>query len=98
VIAYNIVFTKSADKDEASIYKYIAETFGEIYAERFREKLLNAILLLSRHPFVGRPARNNPSLRVLLLNKQNKLVYTIAENDLIILRLLNTRTNYPSDF
>lgn len=59
-----LTLTKKADKDEANIYNYITEKFGEIYAEKFREQLIQLFRLLCKQPFVGRPAKNAPALRV----------------------------------
>ncbi len=40
--AINIIITQKADKDELAIYKYIADDeFGEIYAKKFRKKLID---------------------------------------------------------
>ena len=38
MINYKVTFTAKADNDEASIYKYIMEEFGEIYADSLSEK------------------------------------------------------------
>jgi hypothetical protein len=40
MIDYTLAFTRKADKDEADIYKYITEKFGEIYAENFRANFI----------------------------------------------------------
>lgn len=90
--------TAKADSDEAGIHKYIAEKFGEIYADNFRKKLIVLFKLLARQPFLGRPAKIDVALRVYIFSKQNKIVYKVAENEIIILRLLHTKTNTASKF
>ena len=98
MIAYSVLITKKADNDEASIYKYISSKFGESYADKFRSRILQVFRLLAQQPFVGRPAKNNPSIRVFLVSKQNKLIYKVTESEIIILRLLNTKTDYAAGF
>lgn len=98
MISYEILITRHADKDEQLIYDYITDTFGEVYAIRFRQKLIGLFKTLTKYPFMGRVARNDPSLRVVLLSKQNKVVYKIKETDVIILRILNSRTHLASKF
>lgn len=98
MIVYKIQITLRADNDEQRIYKYISEKFGEVYAEKFRNKLVGLFKLLSRYPFIGRVAKNDPSLRVIIFNKQNKIVYKVKNEEIVILRLLNTKMNLSSRY
>lgn len=93
-----IKITKRADKDEQKIYRYIAEEFGEIYAQNFRHKLIETFYKLAKYPLIGRVAKNDKNIRVLILNNKNKLVYKVMENEVIIIRLLNMKTNLPSKY
>ncbi len=95
---YKISFTKRADKDEIKIYDYITEKFGEIYADNFRQRLITFLQLLSKEPHLGRPAKQDSSLRVYIFNKQNKIVYKVKEHDITIVRILHTKTNMASRF
>ena len=98
MISYTFSFTKKADKDEADIYKYITQKFGEIYAERFRSNFIQFCNLLTKQPFIGRPAKNDNELRVFIFSKQNKIVYKIDENKITIIRILHTKTKLSSKF
>ena len=69
---YKIRITKRADKDEQFIYEYITEQFGEIYAQSFRDKMIATFEKLAKYPLIGRVAKKDKSLRVLIPNKQNK--------------------------
>lgn len=60
--------------------------------------MIQIFQLLSKQPFIGRPAKNDLNLRVLLFSKQNKVVYTVTETEIIILRILHTKTNMASLF
>ena len=95
---YKIAFTKRADKDEIKIYEYITKKFGEIYADNFRQKLIIFLELLGKQPYIGRPAKQDNSLRVYIFNKQNKIVDNINEQNITIIRILHTKTNLASRF
>ena len=88
----NIVITKKADGDEELIYKYIARKFGKQYADNFRKKIIELFKALAITPLAGRFAKNNRSVRVFIFSRQNKIVYKPTVTDIIILRILNTKT------
>ncbi len=81
-----------------SSYKYISEEFGVVYAKEFRYKLFDLFRIISTHPFIGRPAKNDQSLRVYIFSKQNKIVYKNTNEEIIIIRILNTKTALSKDF
>jgi plasmid stabilization system protein ParE len=96
--ALNIIITQKADNDEIAIYKYISEEFGEVYAKKFRSKLINLFHTLSTQPFIGRPAKNDHSLRVFIISRQNKIVYKIKNEGIIVIRILNTKADLSKNF
>lgn len=98
MISYSIILTNKADEDEASIFQYISNEFGIIYAEKFREKLMRFFHLLSKQPFIGRSAKNYPTLRVYIFNQQNKIVYKIENDTIIIIRLLHIKSRLSSKY
>lgn len=93
-----IIITEKADADEIAIYQYISEKFGNTFAEKFRIKLINLFKLIALQPFIGRPAKNDASIRVFIMSKQNKVVYKLKDSEIIILRILNARTNLAGEF
>ncbi len=66
MINYKVTVTAKADRDEDDIYKYIRKEFGEIYADKFRQKLIQFFNLLLKQPLIGRPAKNKPTFRVYI--------------------------------
>lgn len=94
----SITLTKKADADETAIYNYISEIFGSIYADKFRQRLIELFKLLARQPFIGRPAKRDVSIRVLMMSKQNKIVYKLTEKEIVVLRILNARTKLAGEF
>ncbi len=51
MLALQVIITNTADKDETKVYKYISNEFGELYAEKFRNKLIELFQTLSNYPF-----------------------------------------------
>jgi plasmid stabilization system protein ParE len=96
--ALSIIITRKADADELAIYQFISETFGSFYADRFRKKLIALFRLMSKQPFIGRPAKQDNLVRVLMMSKQNKIVYKLTESEIIILRILNSKAKVSGDF
>jgi plasmid stabilization system protein ParE len=97
-VALSIIVTKKADADELAIFQYISNTFGSSYADRFRKKLIEIFKLMGKQPFIGRPAKQDNSIRVLMMSKQTKIVYKLIESEIIILRILNTKAKLSGDF
>lgn len=96
--ALNIIITHKADEDELAIYKYIADEFGEIYAKKFRKKLIDLFHILSIQPFIGRPAKKDSSIRVIIISKQNKIIYKMTDENIVIIRVLSTKTKISQNF
>ena len=94
----SITITKKADVDETAIYNYISEIFGSIYADKFRQRLIELFKLLARQPFIGRPAKRDGSVRVFMISKQNKIIYKVTEKEIVVLRILNARTKLAGEF
>ena len=98
MFSLKITITQNADEDEIAIHKYISEEFGEIYAKDFQYKLIDLFRIISTNPFIGWPAKNDQSLRVYIFSKQNKIVYKNTNEEIIIIRILNTKTALSKDF
>lgn len=41
-----------------------------------------------KYPLIGRVAKNDKSLRVLIPNNKNKIVYKVIKTEIIIVRIL----------
>lgn len=96
--ALNLVITHKADADEQLIYDYIKQKFGKGYAEKFRADVIQLFQKLLTTPFAGRAAANDKSIRVFVLNRQTKVVYLPTDKEIIILRILNTRSKKSERF
>ncbi|MCW3106848.1 MAG: ParE toxin of type toxin-antitoxin system, parDE [Segetibacter sp.] len=94
----NVLITKRADKDESKIFEYIAKEFGETYAVVFRKKLIELFHTLSKHPLMEGLLKKMHHLEWLFIINKIKIVYKVTESDIIIIRILNTKTNLSHNF
>lgn len=96
--ALKVIITRAANIDDTKIYEYISDEFGELYSEKFRNKIIKLFQTLSGHPLIGRPAKIDSSVRVINMTNKNKLVYKIVNNSIVILRILHNKTNSSHNF
>jgi len=47
---------------------------------------------------IGRVAKKDKSLRVLIPNDKNKIVYKVTENEIIVIRILNMKSKDSSNY
>lgn len=64
--------TQNADADETSIYQYIEQKFGKVFAQKFRSTLIDLFNKLAVMPTVGRVAKDDHSIRVFIFSHQKK--------------------------
>jgi uncharacterized protein YpmB len=53
---------------------------------------------LAKYLLIERVAKKDKSLRVLIPNNKNKIIYKVTEEEIIIVRILNMRTKRSSDY
>lgn len=93
-----ILITNKADKDEKAVYRYIEKKFGKVYADRFRDKVIELFKALAVRPHSERTAKRDRSLRVFVLNRQNKVVYKFTDSEIVFVRILSTKTKTASKY
>lgn len=90
-----IVWTEPAETDLDDLFDYIARD-SPIYAERFVDRILDAVVKLAELPRVGRqvPEASADHIRELIVQSQ-RIIYAIDEDqDIIhILALVHVRQN-----
>jgi len=90
-----IVWTEPAETDLDDLFDYIARD-SAIYAERFIDRILDAVIKLAEHPRIGRkvPEANADHIRELIVQSQ-RVIYAIDDDqDIIhILALVHVRQN-----
>lgn len=88
-----VVWTEPAETDLDELFDYIARD-SAVYAERFVDRILDAVVKLAELPRVGRqvPEANAEHIRELIVQSQ-RVIYVINDDqDLIhILALVHVR-------
>jgi len=96
---YNIRYKKLANEDLISIFDMIYEDKPSVAFE-YILKFENQIELLSNNPKLGIECKYkniNKDCRVLIF--ENYLIfYQVTQDEIIIIRILNSRVNYASFF
>ncbi|WP_026629581.1 type II toxin-antitoxin system RelE/ParE family toxin [Dyadobacter alkalitolerans] len=90
-MAYEIKWTLLAKDNYFETVSYIYDTWGETSAEKFTDNLEASLKNLERFHFIGKPYPLLPSVRQLVLGKHQSLFYTVFENTILILNLIDSR-------
>jgi plasmid stabilization system protein ParE len=88
-----VVWTEPAETDLDDLYDYIARN-SPIYAERFVDRILDAVVKLAELPRVGRqvPEANADHIRELIVQSQRVIYAVDDDQDTInILALVHVR-------
>lgn len=88
--------SKAAANDLLSIARYTVETHGVVQARKYRDALLDACTFLSENPEAARLRTElEPPMRVHR-HLSHMLLYTIRENDILIVRIRHVREDWAS--
>ena len=90
-MSYEIKWTPLAKDNYFETVSYIYDAWGEISAEKFTDDLEASLKNLERFHFIGKPHALLPSVRELVLGKHQSLFYTVFENTVLILNLIDSR-------
>ena len=88
-------WSKKARRKVDAVAVYISRTFGEWSSRAFLEEVDEVATLLLRHPNLGPIERflaNEPIMyRSLVVNKLNKIIYTVKNDVIYIVDFWDTR-------
>ncbi len=90
-MAFQVVFTKKAERDFNVILDYIADEFGESAAHRFRVLTIDFLSVLISFPELGIVNTPFNNIRSFVVHKRLKVIYSIKGQKIRILRLFDTR-------
>ena len=95
-----IIYKKTAIDDLLNIESYIISQFNNKQAaQKLKSTLVNAIALLKDNPYLGPKLSDrfnmDTSLRYLVVSKQ-LVFYNIKNNNIEIIRILDSRQDYLS--
>lgn len=96
-----ILYTPEARHDLISIRQYILENyFDDLAAKRLTKKIVERIALLEANPEMGvslqKRVNRETDLQLLLIDKHIAF-YRVSEDEIQIIRILDTRMDYMKE-
>jgi plasmid stabilization system protein ParE len=90
-MAFEVVFTKRAERDFENILNYIDNEFGVQATIHFKGLVIDFASLIQNFPEIGSLERPEKNIRGFVVHRRLKVFYRIKEERIIILRLFDTR-------
>lgn len=95
LMARRIRLSAAAVADIAAIAEYGAREFGLAAAERYRESLEEKLRLIAAFPEIGTEDSTFATGTRGLTAMSHRISYQLADNDIVILRILHARQLPP---
>jgi plasmid stabilization system protein ParE len=92
-MVYEIVYTPQFEEDFTNLMNYLVEEWSNKVAKEFSIQLDDLINTLSKMPFIGKKSLQNSLIRGITVTDKNILYYTVLDNQIILLSLVDTRQN-----
>ncbi len=89
-----VILSPSARNDLAGVYEYYAERNYE-YTERVARAILLACEGIAQFPLMGKQGSLEGTRERFMSRSPYRLVYRITGDDIIILRVMHTRQQWP---
>ncbi|MBC7400895.1 MAG: type II toxin-antitoxin system RelE/ParE family toxin [Mucilaginibacter sp.] len=90
-MAFEITFSKKAERDFEDILNYIDSDFGTKAAFHFKDIVIDFTVLIQSFPEIGSLEQADKNIRAFVVHKRLKIFYQIDTNEIVILRLFDTR-------
>lgn len=90
-MAFEVVFTKRAERDFESILNYISNEFGTQATIHFKDLVIEFASLIQNFPEIGSLEISDKNIRGFVIHRRLKVFYRIKVERIIILRLFDTR-------
>lgn len=96
-MALEIIWSENAKDDLHRIYMFIKKEWTVRIADAFLNLCIEQTLLLSDVPYIGTRSPGKDNIRKILLTSHNYLYYEIENTSIIILAIIDTRSNPSSN-
>ncbi|MCU0468348.1 MAG: type II toxin-antitoxin system RelE/ParE family toxin [Arcicella sp.] len=90
-MAYEIVWTDTSRENYRDIIDSLLEKWSFEIAEEFTIKIIDRLTLLEMNPYLGTSHPEITSLRKLLIPPHNYLYYTVVNQQIILLNIVDSR-------
>lgn len=88
-----IIVSAPAEADLQKVIEFLEEHWSLELAIRFIDRYYQKLDLIESMPGVGFLSRKDPKVRKVKIDKYNILCYEIGDDETIILRILDTRSD-----
>lgn len=88
---YTVVWVEEAKENYRLIALYLLDAFGFSVADRFTDTVNDKLRILENMPFIGRKLDKLTAVRKLPLQPYNMIYYTVADRQVIILNIPDSR-------
>lgn len=92
-----IVVSVLADADLQRVIEFLEERWSIEFSIRFIDRYYQKLDLIESMPGVGFLSRKDPKIRKVKVDRHNVICYEIRDSEIIILRILDTRSNPDSN-
>jgi toxin ParE1/3/4 len=89
-----IIWLPRAQGDLAGIIEYIAQD-NPFAAKRMQQRLDDAVLSLSEHPYLFARSARMPSCREIVVHPNYILIYRVGAVSIDVVRIVHARQQYP---
>ncbi len=96
-MAFEVVFTKTAEKDFENILTYIEKKFGTSVSIHTKDLIIEFTSLIQSFPEIGSIISEH-NIRGFVLHRRLKIFYRIKGSKIILLRLFDTRQHPDKRF
>jgi plasmid stabilization system protein ParE len=90
-MAYEIVWTSASRENYRDIIETLLEKWSFEAAEKFTSKIIDRLTLLEMNPYLGTAHPEVTSMRKLLIPPNNYLYYTVVNQQVILLNIVDSR-------
>jgi plasmid stabilization system protein ParE len=90
-MAYEIIWTSASRENYKDIIDSLLEKWSFDVAEEFTNKIIDRLTLLEMNPYLGTSHQEITALRKLLIPPHNHLYYTVANQQVILLNIVDSR-------
>ena len=90
---FSILITPEAATDVSRINQYLLENWSERVRDNFIKKLRKSVLIIQSMPYAYPISLTKIALRKCVITPQTSLFYTIKEETIVIVSILDNRLN-----
>ncbi len=88
-----INWSRQADASLEKLLRYLVETEGSEYADRYRDFIQSRLTQAAKYPDSGMPSQQRPGIRRYILDKYNYAIYSIVPGGILVRDIMHYKMN-----